>query len=1146
MSMNRQRDDKEEHSVKHTRIVRIFAFLPFVLRVTQPAWSQTAPASVEDGFRNPPDSAKPRVWWHWMNGNITKEGIKLDLEWMKRVGIGGFQNFDAALNTPKFVEKRLVYMTPEWKNAFKYATTLAEQLGLEEAIAGSPGWSESGGPWVKPNQGMKKIVWSETRMEGGKPFSGLLPHPPTTTGPFQNVPVFNFLASLSGQPQPAAPMFYADTAVIAYRAPESDVPAIALRPKITSSGGSPDLAMLTDGDLVKPTQLPKAPAGQQAWIQYEFPGPQTMRAVTLVLNDPGAAAANMFGAAPAIAAVEASDDGQTFHKLADIPADGGIEHTTAFPAATARVFRITFTDKPPSGFSEMTFDVENPFGNFSGLKPSPNFAISELVLHSGARVNRFEEKAAFAKLATLDKFPTPAVSVGDAIRKEDVIDLTSKMQPDGRLDWAPPAGHWVVLRFGYSLLGITNHPASPEGTGLEVDKLNPDDVRQYMNTYLDNYKDAVGDLMGKRGLQYVINDSWEAGTQNWTDNLIAEFTKRRGYDARPWMPVLTGHVIESSPASEGFLWDFRETLADMLADYHYGLITKILHERGMGHYGESHEEGRAFIGDGMQVKRSNDVPMSAMWTQKPGVNKEQYGYDADIRESASVAHIYGQNLVAAESLTASSGAYAWSPATLKPTADKELAMGLNRFVIHTSVHQPLRDRKPGLSLGPFGQWFNRNETWAEQAKPWISYLARCSYLLQQGRFVADVAYFYGEDSNITAIYGDHFPDVPEGYNFDYVNADALIHEFSVANGVLTTASGMNYQVLALDPRSKQMSLPVLRKINELAEAGAIVVGAKPESDPSLADDQAEFHTLTEKLWGSGNGASAGKRRVYGAQKLADVLQTLHVSPDFEYTKPKTDTSILFVHRKLADGDIYFLDNRNDRDEVFDASFRVQGKAPELWHPDSGQIEPASYQSANGHTTVPLRLEPWGTVFVFFRHPGKSPSRTIPGLVEQTLVTADAPWDVAFEPDRGAPPKITFDKLLSWPDSADQGVKYFSGAATYTKTLRAPADWFQAGSHLWIDLGQVNNLAEVSVNGKPLGIAWKTPYRVDATDALKPGENQIEIKVTNGWANRIIGDRQPNATKTYTFTSPKFYKADSRLWPSGLLGPVRILRASTGR
>src|SRR5947208_9165200 len=268
-----QRKKEEEHTVKHSRSVKILgmAFLLFVLGITPQVFSQGAPASLEDGFRNPPASAKPRVWWHWMNGNITKEGIRLDLEWMKRVGIGGFQNFDAALHTPKLVDKRLVYMTPEWKEAFQYATNLADQLGLEEAIAGSPGWSESGGPWVKPNQGMKKIVWSEKRIEGGKTFSGVLPHPPTTAGPFQNIPIFDFLAMIGGQPPTAPPTFYADTAVIAYRAAASDVPVSSLQPKITSSSGTLDLPLLTDADLVKTTQLPKAPTGQPASVHDEFP-----------------------------------------------------------------------------------------------------------------------------------------------------------------------------------------------------------------------------------------------------------------------------------------------------------------------------------------------------------------------------------------------------------------------------------------------------------------------------------------------------------------------------------------------------------------------------------------------------------------------------------------------------------------------------------------------------------------------------------------------------------------------------------------------------------------------------------------------------------------------------------------------------------
>ena len=1124
--------------------IRSMAGVALVLLASASLLAQSGSDALRQGFEDPPNGARPRVWWHWMNGNITKDGIKLDLEWMHRVGLGGFQNFDAALSTPQLVDKRLVYMTPEWKDAFKYATTLADQLGLEEAIAGSPGWSESGGPWVKPQQGMKKVVWSETRVEGGKPFNGVLPHPPTTTGPFQDLPMFNFRAAIAGEPQPVSPTYYADTAVIAYRAPENDVPVSSLNPKITSSGGNIDVALLSDGDLVKTTQLPRAPVGQQAWIQYEFSSPRTMHAVTLVLNDSVAEATNRFGRAESTSDIEASDDGQTFHKLVDIPADGGVEHTIAFPATTARFFRVAFTAKAPPPPRNNSFDVDNPYGDFSSLKPNPNFEIAELVLHPDVRVSRFEEKAGFANLPSFDPYPTPDVPATEVIRKEDVIDLTSKMQPDGTLNWTPPEGNWVILRFGYSLLGTTNHPASPEGTGLEVDKLNPDDVKDYFNTYLDNYKDAVGaDLMGKRGLRFVINDSWEAGAQNWTDDMIVEFTKRRGYDPRPWMPVLTGRVVESPRASENFLWDFRETLGEMLADYHYDLLTKMLHERGMGHYGESHEEGRAFIGDGMQVKRSNDVPMAAMWTQRPDVNNDQPGYNADVRESASVAHIYGQNLVAAESMTARSGAWAWSPATLKPTADKELAEGLNRFVIHTSVHQPLLDKKPGLALGPYGQWFTRNDTWGEEARPWITYLARSDFLLQQGRFAADIVYFYGEDTNLTDLFLRKNPDIPDGYNWDYINADALIHVLTMKDGELATPSGMRYRVLALDPHARRMSLPVLRKIRDLVEAGAIVCGEKPTDTPSLADDESEFHRIADQLWGTGEGASLGKGRVYRRMTLGEALAAIHVAPDFSYTRPEPDANLMFVHRKLADGDLYFVDNRNDRYEKLSASFRVTGKAAELWHADSGAIEPASYYSADGRTTVPLYLAPWETVFVVFRRPAASPSRTLPSAVEMPVAEIDGPWQVTFPSDLGAPASATFEQLADWTENADEGIKYFSGTATYTKHVDVPASWLKPGEHLWLHLGSVKNLAEVSVNGRSLGIVWKEPFRVDITSAVKAGDNSLEVKVTNGWANRIIGDRQPDAKQTYTFTSPKYYNAQSSLWPSGLLGPVQIVKTT---
>jgi hypothetical protein len=731
---------------------------------------------------------------------------------------------------------------------------------------------------------------------------------------------------------------------------------------------------------------------------------------------------------------------------------------------------------------------------------------------------------------------TPTVPESEAVRKAGVIDLTSKMRPDGTLDWTPPVGRWVILRIGYSLTGHQNSPASPEATGLEVDKLNRGYVKTYFDHYLDLYKDATGGLMGKRGLQYVITDSWEAGTANWTDEMIAEFNKRRGYDMKPWLPALAGHIVESAEATDRFLWDFRRTLEDLVAEYHYDQLTDILKARGMARYTESHESGRAFIADGMEVKRTAAVPMSAMWTAGPGRANERY--DSDIRESASVAHIYGQNLVAAESLTANgnAGAWAFSPETLKPTADREMSMGLNRFVIHTSVHQATDDKIPGLGLGPFGQWFNRHDTWAEQAKPWTTYLARSSYMLQQGKFVADIAYYYGEDSNVTALFSGNPPPIPAGYAFDYVNSDALVKLMSAdANGNITTPSGMSYRVLALDPNSQHMPLTVLRKIRDMINAGATVVGPKPIDSPSLHDDQAEFKSIADRLWSG----QTGKGKVIGSGTIADALTSLKVNADLDYTKPQADTELAFVHRKLTDGDVYWVSQRKARTEDVEVTFRVTGKAPELWHADSGMDETASYRTADSRTIVPLHLDPNDAVIVVFRKAATATSRTVPKAIDTRLTSVDGAWDVAFQPNRGAPAKAILPALASWHENTDAGVKYFSGTATYTKTVDASTDWFKAGK-LWLDLGDVKNIAEITVNGKPLGVLWKAPFRVDVNGALKPGSNTLEIKVTNLWVNRLIGDQQPDVTTKYTYTAVQFYRADSPLLPSGLIGPVQLI------
>jgi hypothetical protein len=592
----------------------------------------------------------------------------------------------------------------------------------------------------------------------------------------------------------------------------------------------------------------------------------------------------------------------------------------------------------------------------------------------------------------------------------------------------------------------------------------------------------------------------------------------------------------STEATEQFLWDFRRTLGELVTENHYGQLAASLRERGMLHYGESHESGRAFIGDGMDVKRDDDIPMGAMWMSGFAPREQS---DADIRESASVAHLYGQNLVAAESMTAvgfPGAAFAFAPENLKPTVDRELADGLNRFVVHTSVHQPLIDKAPGVTLGPFGQWFTRNETWAEQAGPWVSYLTRCSYLLQQGHFVADVLYYYGQDSNITALYGKRLPPIPEGYGYDFANPHALT-QLSVKGGSLATKSGMRYRLLALDPRSTTMSLDVLRQIAQLVSAGATVVGDKPLRTPSLADSAAEFHALAAAVWGTSASGDHryGTGRVISGQSIAAAITTLGIPADFTFRKPLPDATVWFVHRQLADGDLYFVNNRRPQPVHIDARFRVSGKAPDLWHPDSGRIEPASYRTEGGQTVVPLDLDPSDAVFVVFRADTRAPQRDLPTLTRTKIMTVPGPWTVQFQSERAVMPE-----LQSWTASTVPDIKYFSGTATYDTVINVPAAWLSTGARLEMDLGAVKNLAEVRVNEKSAGIVWKTPFRLEIASLLRTGVNRVQIQVTNLWPNRLIGDEQPGAQHT-TVSTFNPYSAASPLLESGLLGPVVINR-----
>jgi hypothetical protein len=643
---------------------------------------------------------------------------------------------------------------------------------------------------------------------------------------------------------------------------------------------------------------------------------------------------------------------------------------------------------------------------------------------------------------------------------------------------------------------------------------------------------------------------------------LTEFKRRRGYDATPYLPTLTGRIVGSSRDSDAFLWDYRRTIAEMLADNHYKLAADILAKQKIGLYAEAMGISLPTTGDGLLNKGQVTIPMGEFWTPIAGV-ADTPAREADVLEATSAGHIYGKNIIATESFTSMPSTPGWgqTPFYLKQLADQNFARGVNRIVFHTSDHQPFTDNKhkPGITLGYFGQHYSRNITWAEQAVAWNQYLARCSYLEQAGHPVVDIAYFYGESAPVTVPYWKQFsPSLPDGFTRDYVNSDILLHRATVESGNLALASGMRYRVLVVPDEFDQLSVALVRKLSELVRAGAILVAPRVEYSPSLADkaSSSELQTLAVALWGSDTSASGshnfGKGKVYWGISLEAVLAAEHVDPDltfdqpmnvvpYDYPSPKTNAEVVWNHRRTADNDIYFVANQRMRTEDLTVHFRVAGETAELWHPETGRIEPANYAAVGNQTSVALHLNPEESVFVVF-HEGGAPRHEATVSTTEDLLSMTGKWKVAFPPNLGAPPQIELSSLSSWTASTDPGVRYFSGTATYAKQFNLAEGWNRSGSQIVLDLGRVREFAQVTLNGHRLpAILWKPPFMVDVTSALKTGLNDIEVEITNLWPNRIIGDIQPEAKDKYTFTVYGAYQADSPLVESGLLGPVRLLR-----
>lgn len=1080
---------------------------------------ESASTSLEEGFKNPPESAKPRTWWHWTNSNITMEGITKDLEWMKRAGIGGMQLADVAFGQGQVVEKKLLFRSDEWLDAVHHAASEADRLDLEMAIFSSAGWSLTGGPWVKPEQAMKKLVWSELNLRGPTNFEGALPAPPAVEGPIRNL-------SRGGRDDKPEPLFYKDFVVLAFPTPtdeNNDQPI----PVATTSAGKILADAFLDDDLNTAATISSSSGKDTVWIQYSFERPLTAQALTL---------ANRAGIP--IGTLQVSDDGESFRTIAVLPGAqlyrSGKVATTSFPPATARYFKLEFTGAPMKPNDVMAE---------TNMLPDSAYTFSEIKLHTGARINRWEDKAGFYHLFNYDPVVSPEVPPASAIDPETVIDITSYMAPDGSLNWEVPEGNWTIMRFGYSLTGAKNRPAVPSGSGYEVDKLSAAHTKAYIEEYTKPLEKTLGSLYGK-SLRYVMLDSWEAGMQNWTDSMLNEFKYRRGYDLKPYLPCMSGRVVENSNISDRVLWDFRRTLADMFAENHYGVLADFLHKQGIKTYGEASGVSLEILEDALLCKKFVDIPMAEFWNR--ALHPELMYYQ-DVRGATSASHIYGKGLVAAEAYTG--GGYE-SPYTLKKIGDYWFTQGINRFVFHTSAHQPL-DTKPGNTM--VGTHINRNITWAEQAAPFMTYLSRNSFMLQQGNYVADLVYLLDEGAPSTMpIWGAGLkPAPPEGYDYDYINADALINRTIVsADGRLTLPDGMSYALLIL-PNTNKMSLPVLLKVKELVKNGATVIGPRPKHTPGLSeypDSEKNLEAIATEVWGDLDGISR-TRRVYGQGKMIwgspikTVLEIEGIKPDLEYEK-RLDSKIHWTHRRTDEAEIYFLVNSSDKALDTKVRFRATDKEAQIWDPATGEIIPVSYSADEDMTIVPLHFAERQSIFVVLSKKSNVTAQSFPEPSFELISAISGPWEISFPPNLGAPEKIGVDKLESWTESKDNGVKYFSGTAVYTKTIEADKNWLQTDANIILDLGAVGDIAEVVVNGSYAGIIWKAPYQADITGLLKRGSNHIEVKVTNQWTNRLIGD-QNAAPGEQILSSPApmfMFRRGGNINPSGLMGPVQILKS----
>ncbi|WP_448248766.1 glycosyl hydrolase [Thalassotalea agariperforans] len=1076
--------------------------------------SLQAEALSPEEFKTPQKNYKPKTWMHAMNGNLSKPGFTQDFKAMADAGIGGAIFFHVhRQNKPYSSRGPVRFGTEEFNDTLLHAIGEADKNGLEMGVHNADGWSSSGGPWITPEMSMKRITWSEEaisiKQNAGKKITvEQLKQPGFEEG------------------------LYQDIALIALPANEFNQSNLFANAKLSSSDPSLAVNLLKDNDWDTELVFTEN-KNNDYWLQVEVDQPTTLR--SLQIETP-----SRHGEA----ALQISDDGVTFTTVVEKlrrPRTGARTwaFSPTFDGFTAKYFRFVF-DKP---IGIKRFDLWS-------VPRAPHWLA----------MNAMER----GKLTL-----TPTTHHNVVTKAKDVLVLNRGELPKNGITL--PKGNWRILRFGYTSTGAKNIPATVEGTGLECDKFDPVALQFHFEQYVGKLAKAA-QAKGYKSLKTSEIDSYEMGGQNWTQGIDKTFKDKFNYDFIPWLPLITGRVIESPAHSGAILQEFRQHLADLMVENYFGEFTRLTKKYGMESYIEPYGWGPF---DELRAGGKADRLMGEFW-----VRDEEY--PGRVSAAISSAHIYGKNIISAESFT-SINTVNWKghPYFYKKYGDQIWARGINETMFHRFAHQPNNYIKPGMTMDSIGSHIDRTQTWWDNGGvEWFNYLARGSYLLQQGVPDADFLIHLGDLSS-KGVPNKNNTKVPDGFNYDYVNSEVLIDRISVKDGWLVLPEGTRYRALQLF-QPEHMRMKTLERIQTLVKAGATIISAKPTQPIGFSewDKTAAFQKISNELWGDGQQAlrKVGKGQI-STLPLDKAIEQLGYQPDLKINGQAVK---LFTHRRIGDNDLYFFYNNKAEFAELNVDIREGNGQPEIWHADNGSVEKITqFKQQNNRLTTKLLLEPHGSRFVLIRRDNNtlaydSSHTALNKTIYQASITSSTNnkqlsitelkggWQVNFDKNWSGPGRVSFDTLIDWTKHNNDSIKHFSGTANYHKTFNLSASQLATDQPFYLDLGDVQHIAEITVNGKKLATLWKPPFAVDISSAIKAGENTLQIDITNTWVNRLIGDEalpdtsgysmtgdtvswinnneRPPESERVTFTGYNFFKQPKSqvLEKSGLLGPVRLI------